>query len=135
MLHLRSLKGNERMGIMDEVGNGHGLYHEEETLPPSRQSRPVLVLVCVHCTLARVNQLDHVLNRLGVVPKNFALSCGGILHTKLWKPDLCRVEFFACIEQRALYITLCALFQSTYLHAQLVALAKCTVVKPVVCTL
>ena len=61
LLHLRSLKGNERMGIMDEVGNGHGLYHEEGTLPPSRQSRPVLVLVCMHCTLARVNQLDHVL--------------------------------------------------------------------------
>ena len=114
LLHLRSLKGNERMGIMDEVGNGHGLYHEEETQPPSRQSRPVLVLMCKHCTLARVNQLDHVLNRLGVVPKNFALSCGGILHTKLWKPDLCRVEFLACIEQRALYITLCALFQSTH---------------------
>ena len=89
MLSLSSLKGNERMGIMDEVGNGHGLYHEEETQPPSRQSRPV-VLVCMHCTTA--NQLDHVLNRLGVVPKNFAPSCGGILHTKLWKPDLCSVQ-------------------------------------------
>ena len=83
LLHLRSLKGNERMGIMDEVGNVHGLYHEEGTLPPSRQSRPVLVLVCMHCTLARVNQLDHVLNRLGVVPKNFAQSCGNLTCAEL----------------------------------------------------
>ena len=25
-----SLKGNERIAIMDEVENGHGLYQEEE---------------------------------------------------------------------------------------------------------
>ena len=73
------------------------------------------MLLCMHCSTA--DQLEHVLNRLGVVPQNFALSCNGILHTKLWTTDLCSVEFFACFEQRVLYSTLCALFESTYLHA------------------
>ena len=64
-----SLKGNERIGIMDEVENGHGLYHEEETQAPSRQRR------AVQSRQAGVNQLDDVQNRFSVVLKSLPLGC------------------------------------------------------------
>ena len=65
-----SLKGNERIAIMDEVENGHGLYHEEETQAPSRQRR------AVQSRQAGVNQLDDVQNRFGVVLKSLTPSLG-----------------------------------------------------------